>query len=299
MVDDELNTSAARLQRVDLDDLDDIIGSQANWVEKVKRKLEVEEEDNLTSDVFNSSSITKMTLAHWTGEAREIMTRQVELISNLQETIELMKTEALADKTAVIRLQSSLLASKDAELQSVKSAVQETVQTSVREGIQSYSSAVSGNISSTAPVFTPDTLKKAVRTAMVEEDRGKNLLVFGLTEEEEENIEEAVSNIFLELGEKPRVQAVNRLGGTGAEGTRPVKVTLGSATSVNQILSRTGRLKQTEQYKKVYVSPDRSPKERADRRQLVVGLKTALVEQPTLHHYIRRGKLYSKEKAAT
>jgi len=45
--------------------------------------------------------------------------------------MELMKTEALADKAAVIRLQSDLLKSKDAELQSLKTAVQETVQTSV------------------------------------------------------------------------------------------------------------------------------------------------------------------------
>ena len=59
------------------------------------------------------------------------MTRQADLISNLQEAMELMKTEALADKAAVIRLQSDLLKSKDAELQSLKTAVQETVQTSV------------------------------------------------------------------------------------------------------------------------------------------------------------------------
>ena len=51
MADEELNTSFARLQRIDLDDMDDIIGSKACWVDKVKRKLEVEEEHNLTDDV--------------------------------------------------------------------------------------------------------------------------------------------------------------------------------------------------------------------------------------------------------
>ena len=123
--DEELNTSSARLQRIDLDDMDDIIGEQVRWIDKVKRKLEVQNEFDLTHGVFNSSSISKMTLSSWTGEAREIMTRQAELISNLQEVIELMKTEALADKDAVIRLQSDLLKSKDTELQSVKTAVQE------------------------------------------------------------------------------------------------------------------------------------------------------------------------------
>ena len=301
MAEDELNTSFARMQQIDLDDLDDIIGSRVCWVNKMKQKLNVTEEGDLTPGVFNSSSITKTTLAGWTGEAREIMTRQAELISKLQDVIELMKTEALADKAAVIRLQSDLLKSKDAELQSVKTAVQETVQTSVQAGIKTYSSAVASNMS-TAPVFTPDILKKAVRTAIVEEDRSKNLLVFGLTEEGG-NIEQVVSELFLELGEKPRVQAVNRLGGKRAEEAssdpRPVKVTLASATSVSQILTRTGRLKQTQRYKSVYVCPDRSPKERAARKQLVVDLKKAAVEKPHLYHCIRRGKIHSKEKADT
>ena len=300
MAEDELNTSFARMQQIDLDDLDDIIGSRACWVNKMKQKLNVTEEGDLTPGVFNSSSITKTTLAGWTGEAREIMTRQAELISKLQDVIELMKTEALADKAAVIRLQSDLLKSKDAELQSMKTAVQETVQTSVQAGIKTYSSAVASN-TSTVPVFTPDILKKAVRTAIVEDDRSKNLLVFGLTEGG--NIEQAVSELFLELGKKPRVQAVNRLGGKRAEEAssdpRPVKVTLASATSVSQILTRTGRLKQSQQYKSVYVCPDRSSKERAARKQLVVDVKKAAVEKPHLYHCIRRGKINSKEKADT
>ena len=292
-----MNTSVARLQLIDINDLDDIIGSKARWVNMVKQKLNVELEGNLQFGAFNSSSITKKTLATWTADAREIMTRQGELIENLQEIIELMKTEALTDKAAVIRLQSDLLMSKEAELESMRTAVQETVQSSVQEGIQSYSAAVASNTTSTAPVFTPESLKKVVRTAMVEEDRSKNILVFGLADEEK--VEESVSELFLELGEKPRVQAVNRIGGKGstpAGPARPVIVTLASATSVNEILSKTSRLKKTERYKSVYVCPDRSPKEREARKQLVLGLKKAMVDQPDLHHYIRGGKIHSRDK---
>ena len=79
---------------------------------------------------------------------------------------------------------------------------------------------------------------------------------------------------------------------------RPVKVTLASATSVSQILSKTGRLKQT-QYKSVYVCPDRSPKERTARKQLVADLKKTMDEKPELYHCIRGGKICSKEKAET
>ncbi len=61
MVDDELNTSFARLQRIDLDDMDDIIGCKARWVDMVLRKLNVDIEQNLRDRAFNSSSITKVT----------------------------------------------------------------------------------------------------------------------------------------------------------------------------------------------------------------------------------------------
>ena len=209
MTDDDLNTSFARLQRMDLDDLDDIVGCKAQWVDKVLRKLNVDLEENLRHHVFNSSSITKVTLAQWTGEARDIMTRQGRLISEFEEILNLMKTEALADKAAVIRLQSELLKNKESEIESMKTAVQETVNSSVQAGIQSYSSAVSSNIPDTAPVFTPDTLKKAVRTAMVEEDRSRNLLIFGLAEQQTENVEESVSELFIELGDNRNVLPEN------------------------------------------------------------------------------------------
>ncbi len=138
---------------------------------------------------------------------------------------------------------------------------------------------------------------------MVEEDRSRNLLVFGLAEQQEENVEQRVSEIFLELGEKPRVMAANRLGGMNSDkrskDCRPVKVTLASATSAHQILTSTGRLKKTDRYKSVYVRPDRSQQERAARKLLLLDLKKAIETQPTLYHYIRDGTIHSKEKAAT
>ena len=174
----------------------------------------------------------------------------------------------------------------------------------MQAGFRKYSSAVTSNIS-VVPAFTPDSLKKAVRTAIVEEDRSKNLLIFGLAEVEGENIEHALSGLFEELGEKPQVQAVNRLGvqRKGAvddrSSCRPVKVTLASTTSVSQILTKTGKLKKTERFKSVYVCPDRSTEERAARKQLVADMKKTAAEKPHLYHCIRGGKVCSMEKADT
>ena len=156
MTDDDLNTSFARLQRMDLDDLDDIVGCKAQWVDKVLRKLNVDLEENLRHHVFNSSSITKVTLAQWTGEARDIMTRQGRLISEFEEILNLMKTEALADKAAVIRLQSELLKNKESEIESMKTTVQETVNSSVQAGIQSYSLHFTAQqLAATSPILHP------------------------------------------------------------------------------------------------------------------------------------------------
>ena len=177
-------------------------------------------------------------------------------------------------------------------------------QRSVQAEIKSYSSVVASN-TSTPPAFsfTPDVLKKAVRTAIVEEDRSKNLLVYGLAENEGENLERTACELFLELGEKPRIHAINRIGRKGAgvnsDQCRPVKVTLASGTSVSQILTRTGRLKDTAQYNKVYVCPDRSFNERAVRKQLVSEMKKAAKKKPHLYHCIRGGKICSKEKTDT
>jgi len=46
-------------------------------------------------------------------------------------------------------------------------------------------------------------------------------MVFGLGEEDEENLEEKISDLFTDLGEKPRVTAVSRVGRRNSDGIRP------------------------------------------------------------------------------
>ena len=76
------------------------------------------------------------------------MCQQRDVMEKMKATMELMKTEALADKTALINLQSDLLKSKEEQLTSLKSAVQTTVQSTVQQEIKSYSAAVKANSSS-------------------------------------------------------------------------------------------------------------------------------------------------------
>ena len=69
--------------------------------------------------------------------------------------------------------------------------------------IKSYSQAVAS--SSPKVSLTPETLKNTVKDVAEERGRSRNLMVFGLVEEEEEDIVSKLGDVFEELREKPRV----------------------------------------------------------------------------------------------
>ena len=95
------------------------------------------------------------------------------------------------------------------------------------------------------------------------------------------------------LGEKPRHESV-RIGvrkESPSDQPRPVKVSVASSAHVFQILRAARKLKDSERYKKVFISPDRTPEERKIRREAVASLKKMSEEDPGKRHYIRAGKV--------
>ena len=159
--------------------VESVTDRKTKWFEETMKTVKVTKETELTVDRLNSSSITKMTLAKWLESASDIMTRQAGIISRMQKAIEMQKTDSLEDKAAIIKLQAEMIESKDHQLLSLQSAVQETVQTTVQQEVQSYSAAVSKH--SSATTISADSLKQAVKSAIAEEDKTKNIMVFGLT----------------------------------------------------------------------------------------------------------------------
>ena len=164
----------------------------------------------------------------------------------LKDIIECFKMEALADKEKVIGLQGQLLVQKDEQLKLLKTSVEETVQTTVESGIQTYSATVQQN-SASGTVCNSNILKKVMKSVAAEEDRSKNLIVFGLKEEEEEQLPALVTAVLEDIGEKPHFEAT-RVGWKrpGSMAIRPVKITVPSSTAVHQILMKTGRLRLVE-----------------------------------------------------
>ena len=71
------------------------------------------------------------------------------------------------------------------------------------------------------------------------------------------------------LGEKPKQESV-RIGLKSEKGTdrlRPVKVSLASATHAQQILITARSLQGSEQYKAVFICPDRTVGEQKQRQE--------------------------------
>ena len=98
---------------------------------------------------------------------------------------------------------------------------------------------------------------------------------------------------------KPKIQAV-RIGVQNNEAAgncpkpRPVKVSLPSSTHVVQILREAKRLMDSEQYKNVFIVPDRTHvEEHKQTRELVESLKKKRQVEPIWRHFIKGNEIVS------
>ena len=99
--------------------------------------------------------------------------------------------------------------------------------------------------------MTTEELKKAVKTVVQEEDRSRNVTIFNLPDQENEDINSVVAIVFEAIGEKPRVEAC-RLGKRKSnKSMRTVKVTVANSTVVSQILSNARNLRKVSNLKSV------------------------------------------------
>ena len=81
-------------------------------------------------------------------------------------------------------------------------------------------------------------------------------MVFGLDEEEGEQLDEKVIAIFEEISEKPRHEGV-RLGlRKDSKVSQPTQVTLSNSVSVQHILLKAKRLWGSVKYKIVFIGPE-------------------------------------------
>lgn len=194
-----------------------------------------------------------------------------------------------------IRLQGELIASKDEQLQQLKSAVENSVKTSVQQEIKSYSDAMAAT--SIQPEVSTESIKKVIRTVAEDEARATNLMVFGLPEESTEDLSASIGEVFSEMDEKPKFEAF-RIGVKIDSDThvRPVMVKLRNRATTQQLLKKASALRKVERFKRVYVSPDRTPEQRIAHQKLVTELRDKSKNNPERDFVIRNGAVISIDR---
>ena len=138
-------------------------------------------------------------------------------------------------------------------------------------------------------------LKKVVQEAVNDEDRSKNVVGFGLAEDSSEYLNGKIAALFESIDEKPTFEAV-RVGKVSDKNIRLVKVLLRNSDTVDQILVKAKQLRTSEDYRKVYISPDRSPEERDRHRELVAEMRRQAKEDPDRYYFLCSGAIGCRDK---
>ena len=253
--------------------------------------------ESLTSEKMKSSTCTKVILGEWVLRFAKMYHRTKVLTVSSASKIEGLNANVIEKQEKVINLQEELLKSRDDQLSAVQTTVRNelaSVQTVVKAEIGSWSEVVKRN---TSPPITPASLKEAVKSAVSEEDRTRNIMIFGKEDVVNEDLSQTVSEIFEDLGEKPHTIEFRRVGTARTGKCRPIKVKLSSAEAVAHVLRRARALKSSEKHRSTYLVADRNQEERDFFKKLVDQMKLKIKREPEMYHFIKGGQITSVRRS--
>ena len=89
-----------------------------------------------------------------------------------------------------------------------------------------------------------------------------NLIIYGRSESENEQLLSNIEEVLNEISEKPLVRDCFHIGALKENESRPVKLTLSSSDHATQVIRNTSTLRTKEGYSRsVYICPDRTTTE--------------------------------------
>ena len=274
----EFSVSTLHELEKQIEDLSDSVSAKLNC-----RKLE-----DLTHDLFKPKGVTKDVITEIVLKMGSMICQSRTVLRSAAEKLDQQKSEQ-------IKTQNELIQCKSGKLTSVK----ETVKTEMKL----FTDVVKNN--TVASEISPAKIKMAVKSAITEDDRSKNFIIFGAPEElecEEQEMSELslVGDIlgFMRFKERPNITNIERVGVKKFDSTRrPIKVTMRDPEIVREMLSRAKVLKSVDvegynfNYNKLYLSPDRSQDERISRQKLVQEMKERIKKDSSKKYYIRNNKV--------
>ena len=274
----EFSVSTLHELEKQIEDLSDSVSAKLNC-----RKLE-----DLTHDLFKPKGVTKDVITEIVLKMGSMICQSRTVLRSAAEKLDQQKSEQ-------IKTQNELIQCKSGKLTSVK----ETVKTEMKL----FTDVVKNN--TVASEISPAKIKMAVKSAITEDDRSKNFIIFGAPEElecEEQEMSELslVGDIlgFMKFKERPNITNIERVGVKKSDSTRrPIKVTMRDPEIVREMLSRAKVLKSVDvegynfNYNKLYLSPDRSQDERISRQKLVQEMKERIKKDSSKKYYIRNNEV--------
>ena len=294
-----MGESVSDISAGDLDNLKDAGADMNSWLRNLRTAMKCKSHQEVTLEKFTKQGITKDILAKILLEGYQTVYSHRDTFESTRVSVEKLKSDLIAAQRSVVRLQEQLLDFQEKLLETQTEQLEEmskVVDTAVDKGIRSYSQALTRTIKDSVPVLSEQTLKKVVQEAVTDDDRSRNVVVFGLTEEASEDLDSKILSLFSDLEEKPSFEAV-RIGEQSEERNRPVKVCLRNSETVHKILQKAKNLRKSATHRAVYVQPDRSPEERAKHRELVAEMRRRASDDPNNYYYILSGDILHRDKA--
>ena len=273
----------------------EVITASDSVLREMYSELNLDNDCIIRQSHLNKRTLPKEKLAEWLETVCYILDSfSVPLLKNAVSStdcnikrIDELQREKIEDQNEIIRLKDKVIEKKSDELKEVKS----TVQTEIK----SFSSIVKKNIPSTV---TRKTIEAAVKSVCDQEDRSKNVIIYGIEESISEVLTDEVGKVLEEIDERPVMRDCVRVGvkRSGDTRPRPIKFSLSNSDHVAQVLRSAKRLHTKEGFKSVYICPDRTVQERKSFKILLDQLREKRKSEPNRTHFIRNNRIVSSDR---
>ena len=255
------------------------------------------------SDVLSKGKVSKLLELNATVLMRLNKDSLTDMIVNLvhvfEQSMNLFKVAAERIdelKTEQIDQQRKLIAIQNSQMNSVQTAVT----SGLKQEMRSWSDIVKKNNSQMQNdqlSITKKSVQQVIRNVNEEERRSKNLMIYGLEENENEDISPVVDEVFKSMS-LPAPDTIDgyRVGRKVAGKKRPVRLEYHNSGDVDFALAHSSKLKNSTKHSAVYLSPDRTKEQQLAHKALVKKMKELICSDPNKHYYIKNNKVLSTDK---
>lgn len=266
-------------------------------IKLIRTTLNITDIDNMKHAMLMKQN--KETLVGFVQNLTDKLTKSHTMLKSAAAKIDVLKNDQLNNQKSLLTLQEELIKNKSDQIDSFKT----TVKTEI---MKSWTDVVKQSCSKS--VMPVNKLKEAVKSAVIEEDQSRNIIIFGVDEELGEDDEYAefaiddrdmIGKVFDQIEVKLRIEEHYRVGVVkpGSKRPRPIKMRLSRSDSVMQVLANAKKLKDGPALtSSVFLAPDRSKEERAAHKLLVEEMKKKNGEQSNKYFFIRHNKICCTDK---